>query len=645
MFNVRFGYYLGAICIFSIILWYDGIKNTLFRKNNTRLHILGGMIGILIITLPAIFLIFNLPPTYNRIIKTVTGEVVKRQCIGTGYLNGLAAYSIILDDKDTNKIYNFPDVIGIENELKKGDEIEIYLYEFYGAQSRIITKVNGKELYYIKQDHPFNKTLEKFIGIGTLNGHAIYMVYCAYREYIQGGRKKRGKGWCIITCATAGIYGLLPWITYKMIYKGRQLGTCLVILFIIYVIERYILAWTANIDEHWEEWNNIPLNEAAIKEEKRREKERVKQQLAEEEAEQQRMDEKKEKMRQKRQLILEADNVTEHQFQQMSYYMTKQYCDYKFQKRMKNSIEGVALIAVLELAAAFVIPAMYDKLYKWYGYVAGAGVIIAILIFAVGYVLVCRKNKKFKEAANAGYPLEYCIVIADVYNMKKFICSDGHMEEWKMRSDDDAKVKDGEEAVVIYSPSTHEMFTERKEVMNKVCGIENNQETLEESNSPIYQFQQMEQSVMERYFNYKFQKRMMNSMKGGIVFTFLVFMAAILIPLIYDDLFKWYVYILVVGIIVANLVFVISFAIAYHKNKKYKNITNIKYPLEYCTVIVDIYNSREFICSDGHKEEWKMRCDNGTKVKNGQEAIVIYSPSTQEIFIERKEVMNKICGI
>ena len=645
MFNVRFGYYLGAICIFPIILWYDGIKNTLFRKNNTRLHILSGMIGILIITLPAIFLIFNLPPTYNRIIKTVTGEVVKRQCIGTGYLNGLAAYSIILDDKDTNKIYNFPDVIGIENELKKGDEIEIYLYEFYGAQSRIITKVNGKELYYIKQDHPFNKTLEKFIGIGTLNGHAIYMVYCAYREYIQGGRKKRGKGWCIITCATAGIYGLLPWITYKMIYKGRQLGTCLVILFIIYVIERYILAWTANIDEHWEEWNNIPLNEAAIKEEKRREKERAKQQLAEEEAEQQRMDEKKEKKRQKRQLILEADNVTEHQFQQMSYYMTKQYCDYKFQKRMKNSIEGVALIAVLELAAAFVIPAMYDKLYKWYGYVAGAGVIIAILIFAVGYVLVCRKNKKFKEAANAGYPLEYCIVIADVYNLKKFICSDGHMEEWKMRSDDDAKVKDGEEAVVIYSPSTHEMFTERKEVMNKVCGIENNQETLEESNSPIYQFQQMEQSVMERYFNYKFQKRMMNSMKGGIVFTFLVFMAAILIPLIYDDLFKWYVYILVVGIIVANLVFVISFAIAYHKNKKYKNITNIKYPLEYCTVIVDIYNSREFICSDGHKEEWKMRCDNGTKVKNGQEAIVIYSPSTQEIFIERKEVMNKICGI
>mgnify|MGYP002564347189 CR=1 FL=1 len=451
MFNVRFGYYLGAICIFSIILWYDGIKNTLFRKNNTRLHILGGMIGILIITLPAIFLIFNLPPTYNRIIKTVTGEVVKYQCVEMGYFNDLETYSIILDDKDTNNIYKFPEIVGVADKLKKGDEIEIRFYEFWGVQSRMIAKVNGKELYYIKQDHPFNKTLEKFIGIGILNGHAIYMVYCAYREYVQGGRKKRGKGWCIITCATAGIYGLLPWITYKMIYKGRQLGACLVILFIIYVIERYILAWTANIDEHREEWNNIPLNEAAIKEEKRREKERAKQQLAEEEAEQQRMDEKKEKMRQKRQLILEADNVTEHQFQQMSYYMTKQYCDYKFQKRMKNSIEGVAVIALLELAAAFVIPAMYDKLYKWYGYVAGAGVIIGILIFAVGYVLICRKNRKFKEAVNAGYPLEYCIVVADVYNLKKFICSDGHKEEWKMRCDNGTKVKNGRMHLVCAS--------------------------------------------------------------------------------------------------------------------------------------------------------------------------------------------------
>ena len=102
-------------------------------------------------------------------------------------------YTIILKNKRTNNIYKFPNIIGIENELKKGDEIEIHFYEFYGAQSQMIAKFNGKELYYVKQDHPFNKTLEKFIGIGILNGHAIYMVYCAYREYVQGGRKKEEK--------------------------------------------------------------------------------------------------------------------------------------------------------------------------------------------------------------------------------------------------------------------------------------------------------------------------------------------------------------------------------------------------------------------------------------------------------------------
>lgn len=648
-FDARFSCYLCGIFISGgMIITYGGIKNTLFRKNNTRQHVLGGVICFVLLTIYVINWVRDIPPAYNRIEKIMVGNVKKYQCVETSYRSNLATYAIVMTERNTKKIYKFPEITGIEDELKKGDEIEIHFYEFSGAQSHVITKINGNELYYAKQEDPvnkINKTFEKIFAIGILNSHAILMFYYAYREYVEGGRKKRGKVWCIITCATAGIYGLLPWITYKMIYKGRQIGICLSILFVIYMIERYILAWTANIDEHWEEWNNIPLNEAAIKEEKRREKERVKQQLAEEEAEQQRMDEKKEKMRQKRQLILEADNVTEHQFQQMSYYMTKQYCDYKFRKRMKNSIEGVAVIALLELAAAFVIPAMYDKLYKWYGYVAGAGVIIAILIFAVGYVLVCRKNKKFKEVANAGYPLEYCIVIADVYNLKKFICSDGHMEEWKMRFDDDAKVKDGEEAVVIYSPATHEMCTERKEVMNKVCGIENNQETLKESNIPRYQFQQMDQSMMERYLNYKFQKKLMNNMKGGIIVTFLVFVVAIVVPLIYDDLFKWYVYILVVGIIIANSIFMISFAISYQKNKKYKNIANIKYPLEYCKVIVDMYNSKEFLCSDGHKEEWKMRCDGGTKVKDGQEAIVLYSPTTQEIFIERKEVMNRVCGI
>ena len=330
-------------------------------------------------------------------------------------------------------------------------QLEIYSFGKKLFPSYQIAKINGKQPQYFSERYRM-RPYEREFSFSLMSIYALVLLALTRKEYIAN-KKQYGKLWYWLCAVSLALYGGIPWILYNIPDYGCQVRKYVSIIFLLLSIFELLFSRVIGKAEYQTEWK---LRN---------------QQLAKEAAEQQRIDEKDEKMRQKRQLILETDNVTEHQFQQMSYYMTKQYCDYKFRKRMKNSVEGVAVIALLELAAAFVIPAMYDKLYKWYGYVAGAGVIIGILIFAVGYVLICRKNRKFKEAVNAGYPLEYCIVVADVYNLKKFICSDGHMEEWKMRSDDDAKVKDGEEAVVIYSPSTHEMFTERKEVMNKICGI------------------------------------------------------------------------------------------------------------------------------------------------------------------------------
>ena len=33
----------------------------------------------------------------------------------------------------------------------------------------------------------------------------------------------------------------------------------------------------------------------------------------------------------------------------------------------------------------------------------------------IGYVMAYHKNKRLKDVTNTGYPLEYCIVVADVY--------------------------------------------------------------------------------------------------------------------------------------------------------------------------------------------------------------------------------------
>ena len=102
---------------------------------------------------------------------------------------------------------------------------------------------------------------------------------------------------------------------------------------------------------------------------------------------------------------------------------------------------------------------------------AGGGVMVAVLIFFIGYVMAYHKNKRLKDVTKYRIPVRILHSSCRCIYLKKFICSDGHMEEWKMKYDDDAKIKDGQEAVVIYSPATHEMFTERKEVMNKICGI------------------------------------------------------------------------------------------------------------------------------------------------------------------------------
>ena len=50
--------------------------------------------------------------------------------------------------------------------------------------------------------------------------------------------------------------------------------------------------------------------------------------------------EKIKKLKKQLQLLLEESEPKIYQFQQMTHYMTKQYCNYKFHQRMKNGIEN-----------------------------------------------------------------------------------------------------------------------------------------------------------------------------------------------------------------------------------------------------------------------------------------------------------------
>ena len=184
--------------------------------------------------------------------------------------------------------------------------------------------------------------------------------------------------------------------------------------------------------------------------------------------------EKIKKLKKQLQLLLEESEPKIYQFQQMTHYMTKQYCNYKFHQRMKNGIENIKTLMLMDLSAVIVIFGVYDydEITKWQqSIIICIAALLAVFIPGIGYAVVYHIYKFLKNIVCFGYLLEYTNVILDVGEETKFLCSDGHTEIWEMEFDDDIKIKDGEEAVVIYSPSTHEMFTEQKEVMNKICGI------------------------------------------------------------------------------------------------------------------------------------------------------------------------------
>ena len=59
--------------------------------------------------------------------------------------------------------------------------------------------------------------------------------------------------------------------------------------------------------------------------------------------------EKIKKLKKQLQLLLEESEPKIYQFQQMTHYMTKQYCNYKFHQRMKNGIENIKTIYISNL--------------------------------------------------------------------------------------------------------------------------------------------------------------------------------------------------------------------------------------------------------------------------------------------------------
>ena len=362
-------------------------------------------------------------------------------------------YAIIIKNIKSGEIEKYDGVPVDDNyNLKKGVKLELYTFGDGFNWGYQIAKINGEKTQYFIENYR-TRPYEKEFAFSLISIYAVLLFFLTWKEYLSYN-KQCGKMWyrlCILGCI---LCGSVPWIAYWNPNYAVWIRWCIVVILTLVSIFELFFSRSIGMIEYQDQW-------AKRREEKKQRKTEEKQQFEQEMEEWEKKEEKK-------QLAIEMDRSEEHQFQQMSYSMTQQYCNMKFRYKMKHSMESVLLLGVLVAMAAFIGPLASDKLFAWYSYIVAVGVFMILLIMGVGYGIAYHKHKKFKEISASGKPLEYTTVVAEIGKEKRFLCSDGHEEVWRMEYDDDMKVKEGQEAVVIYVPSTGEMITEKPDILHKI---------------------------------------------------------------------------------------------------------------------------------------------------------------------------------
>lgn len=363
-------------------------------------------------------------------------------------------YAIIIKNIKSGEIEKYDGVPVDDNyNLKKGMKLELYTFsDGFLFKGHDIAKIDGKITQYFIESYR-TRPYEKEFAFSLISIYAVLLFFLTRKEYLVY-KKQCGKMWyrlCIFGCT---LYGSVPWIAYWNPNYAVGIRLYSVVILILLSIFELLFSRSIGMIEYQDQW-------AKRREEKKQRKVEEKQQFEQEMEEWEKKEEKK-------QLAIEMDRSEEHQFQQLNYSMTQQYCNMKFRYKMKHSMESVLLLGVLVAMAAFIGPLASDKLFAWYSYIAAVGVFMILLIMGVGYGIAYHKHKKFKEISASGKPLEYATVITEIGKEKRFLCSDGHEEVWRMEYDDDAEVKDGQEVVIIYIPSIGELMTEKPDILHKI---------------------------------------------------------------------------------------------------------------------------------------------------------------------------------
>lgn len=407
-----------------------------FWKALRIMFIVIGIIGI------SWVMIAPTPIVVNGIYSDIEGIVTESRCTSKKN-NNICNYGVKIIRTDNGKEWES----GVLSDLNvsKGSMLEVRTYKGTLFPD-IAIRVNGEETdFYRERQEEFSwePTLDRiFVAMFVIINVLVHIVQYKMKEKTRSTTRKGILFWRIWNygCAVFSVAMIVcTWWPISTTVQGYIWGYTLWILFSVYQLAGYahILESAGFV------WNY---------------------ELSEEEIHQKKMNLYKVKRYESGTLIETQEEVqsTVVQFVPLTYEQAEKYCDYRYKLQEENRDIWILIWEILYIVAGVVVFFFVESKVKWFLRIGILAVITPIYL-KKSFI---RKDIPVKDAFTGS--CEYAILDAIFYEKVRGVCTDGYEIVWELNPDDDAEIKKGEKAAVVYLSAINRVFTEKVDTIHQI---------------------------------------------------------------------------------------------------------------------------------------------------------------------------------
>lgn len=539
-------------------------------------------------------LLVPVPFAVNGIYKDVEGVVQESRYTGEE-ADGLSNYGVTMIETDTGEVWK--SAMRSDQAIKKGAVVEVREYNWMTFFPVIAIRIDGEETEYYKEnkdDFTWNPTFDRImIGIFVIINILVHVAkYHKQKKTRSTTRKGRVlcKTWnygCILFCSLMLVCVWWPICTSIQAYVW---GYTLMFVFVMYQLAGY-----AHILESagfvWESRVEICQSDERCLENSKAE------------------------------------------LEQMDCVNSEKYCTYKSKKGQRKYWRRIVTAGIADFVFVSCILKWEDDA-KW---ILIAAIIIATILLNSFWICSMQSYRRILKNMQNNLA-EYAIMPIKYDEKQTYICADGSIITYTLKWLADSWLGDDEEVVAIYLPWEKKIFIEERErleavlMQNEISGEQSADE------NPGISLEQMSLADSEKYGRYKYKKRVKSYIENAVLLS--VFNMGVVLYLLVESKFVWLIT-AEIGIVVATIIGVML--IFRKRNGKLKD--SIGSQAEYAVLIAAFYKNIKLVCTDGTIVVREMRMDDDVKIKDGEEAVIVYFPKTNLMFTEEVHTLNDILGI